>query len=263
MEFELTLTLTQGQSGHLREFLYGIINTIFFNRVFSQIVPSSDQFLNQVEYPVVEDDPQLTSLVNEKLDLIVSSVPSISNSRLSSSTSSYNLDSGDPNTQHFKTSSNIKIKFYQNKSTDDNDTETLHNCWEIWNIKVIIIQLPKQQQPLSSQSTGGVMINTSTAKLNKMDQDEYNKLVEMFENNLFNIIDIIDLNKYHIPPITSFEGFPYLIEVSNDDLDVRNSSNESNTTNIKFNRLGPSNYYVQGEEILKSGFKFIKKMLSD
>ncbi|CDK25906.1 unnamed protein product [Kuraishia capsulata CBS 1993] len=201
----------------------GILWTIFFNRLFGPITPKNDYFLG-VPYPKVVGATALEDLINSEA---TSMVKSLTDSPLSQDAAVFK--------------SSIAIKFYER------DRHAV--CWETWTLRVNVIN--NRRYP--------------AAPGERHDLDAYR---EVFENNLMEICDVVDAHKSHIPAITSMETSPFPYRILRQD-----SSGNSGTASVEYVattdagdvivQSAAANTGVYGEEILRNGYNFIKKMLSE
>ncbi|CAD1808642.1 hypothetical protein FOB58_000668 [Candida parapsilosis] len=176
----------------LKESIKGVIWTIFFNRLFGPITPTTREFLD-VTYPSATNLPELESLIEEKVS---SFIRTCIESKL--------LPANGTITIQFLNKSNAKRKssgwFGREYESDD------IKPWEKWTINVE--SLPIEEGP--------------TIPRPKHSGLEYSRAVTMsmksFEAALISIYDFVDRNKEHIPPITSLESspFPYAINIEED-----------------------------------------------
>ncbi|ODV94778.1 hypothetical protein PACTADRAFT_76388 [Pachysolen tannophilus NRRL Y-2460] len=363
MEFNLTVSATpktttilnnQNKSNlvFLKHNLVGLIYTVFFQRLFCPVVPSSSSFIG-VDYPKFIGQDDLDRLINDTVDAFIYKLESLfdnnnnnvvnssSNKKfkkmaLPSARSSFSSPFASPslssnsaadvsapvidigagqqqqdfnvNNQTTKTvSGRIVIIFYERSlQTDDeqhfegafsSDDNEYINPWESWTFHVkangttFQQQQPQQQQahqyqyaqnvPLSSQSTGGVLINGGGSGIignnnnnnnsnnnstsgnfplsvgsgvapigpisnlhgnNELTQDEIKEIRDEFASNLVEILENADTYKDHIPPITSLDGFPYRLIISVD------NGNESylDPNGLQSNSNGNNNNHYNG-----------------
>ncbi|CUM64978.1 uncharacterized protein PRCAT00002596001 [Priceomyces carsonii] len=224
---EYTLNLAAERSV-VRESLKGIIWTIFFHRLFGPIVPSTNEFLN-VTYPMADDQPDLDSLMDEKISYLIKNEFNVLETEKTSHVIIQFLD------KRVTKSKKKSSWFGQGKLENAEDLK----LWESWIIVVRCLPLEDESRssPSSlSSSTNGHILATH----NSNEKTNTDISIESFESNLLKIIDIVDTHKDHIPPITSLESspFPYTIEVE---------------------RRAPNRTYLTNDD--ESWGKYIKKML--
>ena len=78
-----------------------------------------------------------------------------------------------------------------------------------------IVVLFLDKDPFKSKKKSGWFGQTKSHEDLKMEPQDLKVSSQSFESTLTKIIDYVDTNKHHIPPITSLEScpFPYTIEV--------------------------------------------------
>ncbi|ODV85696.1 hypothetical protein CANARDRAFT_7074 [[Candida] arabinofermentans NRRL YB-2248] len=322
----------------VHDYLKGILWTIFFTRLFGSIKPDDNNSFLDIPYPTTPF-PELESLIESK---IVSILDGLTSSTYSQSNYNVHRTSGSDIQNYQDTTDNdnssdelfyrcvMVIKFYERSiiisnpdlqsstklwgnsnnneprqvSRLDSDSSLTSltqrtpnhirkyiNCWEKWILSINIINNRNQK----------MMQLSNTDKLDLYKDD--------FENNLFNVIDFVDANKDHIPPIQSIDKspFPYKIvfalnthdsnslnqvftkfEIPNGKINdsMNNMNNEERYSDdqqdsmeyittteagdvIMSTSSNANNYnndqnhrsLNSGEEMLRNGYKFIKKLL--
>lgn len=189
--------------------MIGIIWSIFFQRLFGPITPNLNEFFD-IPYPFASDQNDLDTLIDQKInELIKRDFENIDEVKLSS----IMIQFYDP-----KTAKSRKSSWFGQKD----NTEHLKS-WESWIIKIKC--LPMNVTSLSSTTsdlttaigTGTNTITSSETGINDKKIQDQNILtsIESFEENLNDIIDIVDNNKDHIPPITSLDSSPFPYEIKN------------------------------------------------
>ncbi|ODV80208.1 uncharacterized protein CANTADRAFT_89783 [Suhomyces tanzawaensis NRRL Y-17324] len=188
---EYTLYLTAERSV-VRESLKGVIWTIFFNRLFGPITPTTNEFLS-VTYSMAENLPELDTLIDEKVNQLI---------KLQFDTSNQGVSHGHVIVQFLdKKAGKSKRTGWFGKSETSDDLK----LWESWIVSVECL-------PMATSDHGG----DGGPCLNPQDKNRNIEVsIQSFEENLHKIFTIVDSHKDHIPPITSLESlpFPYTIDV--------------------------------------------------
>lgn len=228
MIFNLTLPSTPETA---EDNVKGVIWTIMFHRLFGPLTPVTQKAFD-VNYPKTEQLPELDELI----DLTVREMTRKTEPRLGST---------------------IFIKFYEKGLHDDKASGWLADR--------------------KMDASGQYLSNWETWKLYLRLDDEQTRdpeyVKEKFQDNIMQVLEHIDTNKQHIPPITSLESspFPYTIsyKANQNSLDEEDSGPSSSIEYvtetgdiITSSGSNNANTYT-GEEILKTGLKFFRKMLSD
>ncbi|KAI5957980.1 hypothetical protein KGF57_002788 [Candida theae] len=189
MQFSIELV---AERSVLRESIKGILWTIFFNRLFGPITPTSREFLD-VTYPSVTNLPDLDSLIDEKTTTFIRTC-----------IEGKALPANGTITVQFWNKSNGKRKSsgWFGREYESDDLE----AWETWRIN--IESLPIEERP-SMNRPKSTSLESSRAVTVSM---------KSFEESLTKIYDFVDNHKEHVPPITSLESspFPYTIKIEQD-----------------------------------------------
>lgn len=206
-------------------------------------MPSTNEFLN-VTYPMADDQPDLDSLMDEKISYLIKNEFNVLETEKTSHVIIQFLD------KRVTKSKKKSSWFGQGKLENAEDLK----LWESWIIVVRCLPLEDESRSspssLSSSTNGHILSSHSaesktksvrtSATHNSNEKTNTDISIESFESNLLKIIDIVDTHKDHIPPITSLESspFPYTIEVE---------------------RRAPNRTYLTNDD--ESWGKYIKKML--
>lgn len=170
----------------------GIIWTIFFNRLFGPITPTTKEFLD-VTYPLAMNLPDLDSLIEEKVTIFIRTC-----------VEGKPLPAKGTITIQFLNKSNGKRKtsgwFGRDYESDD------LKAWETWRINIESLPIEEGSSIHRPKHTG---LESSRAVAKSM---------KSFEDALMKIYDFVDRHRDHIPPITSLESspFPYTIKIDED-----------------------------------------------
>ncbi|KAK9480358.1 autophagy-related protein [Lipomyces japonicus] len=167
----------------VREVLKAVLSSIFFYRVFGQVKPLvPTREVLDITYASIED-AVLEAQINDKLTLLNATLEA-SSQNASNLLPTNNLSA--------KVQGQVCIAFYEKKTKKAWFSKSEEEvCWEKWVINV-------------------TSINPRTdSDRNKMAKSTESQL----QNIMFKIIDIVNENKDHIPPITTTETnpFPYQI----------------------------------------------------
>ncbi|KAH3660257.1 hypothetical protein OGAPHI_007462 [Ogataea philodendri] len=264
MDFELNLLADLETSS---EYVRGVLWTILFHRLLGCVQPSQGSFYG-VTYPTV-NNPELEELVEAKTQAIVDAF-SYEIAHTSTDQDSNMIFKGvmvlkfydrkvEQNGRHSNGSSvpNSRSHSQSSSISFQPKIDKFANCWERWILKISILK------------NVNLMLDGPT-KLETYKQD--------FEKNMFAILNYADTNKSHIPPITRVEQAPFPFKVL-----FALNTHEPHTLNRAFRNFEISDteseelvdYSMEslpdtnernrnaynGQEMLKTGYKFIKKLL--
>ncbi|RLV93384.1 hypothetical protein JA1_002560 [Spathaspora sp. JA1] len=248
MEFVLDLI---AERSVIRESLKGIIWTIFFNRLFGPITPSTSEFLN-ITYPVAINLPDLDSSIDERINQLVKTRFDKNNHR------------GIINIQFLDKDRHAASKKKTGWFGRENQPGESLKCWESWLINIEC--LPIDEIPEKHPATP-----PPPPPEHHTDDNKYSvnivESIKSFELNLIKIIDIVDKHKSHIPPITSLESspFPYKMIITPPETEVSTTSAAATTTTTAVSTISEtsssSSSNLKSDTTDEGWGNYIKKML--
>lgn len=214
--------------------LAGLVWSIFFHRLFGNVVPRYRTFLG-VKYPSVEGYDTLDDTIALRGSDLFGKIMKLKQRQ----------DLGTQPMYRYL----LKIRFYDKEM----------RCWEKWQLALTVLD---NQDP----------------RMVDMDQETRRKFYrEDFERNLFKILEFVDSNKDHVPPLPSTEmmPFPYDITLEPNLASAPASGSGSSesmeyitTTDAGDIIMGDTRYSTapgaripSGEELLRNGYNFFKKFL--
>ncbi|KAK9253701.1 autophagy-related protein [Lipomyces tetrasporus] len=168
----------------IRDVLKAILSSIFFHRLFGSIRPlSPPREVLEIAYPSV-DDPALDALVDEKLTHLMAA--------LDTSSHSFANQPHSESTQHQRRAQ-LVVSFFEKKTRKAWFSKSEEEvCWEEWTINVSSIT-PRNE--------------TEKIRVAKSAESQLQMII-------MKIIDIVNDNKDHIPPIATTEANPFPYQIS-------------------------------------------------
>ncbi|KAK9236858.1 autophagy-related protein [Lipomyces kononenkoae] len=164
----------------IRDVIKAVLSSIFFHRLFGSIRPLSPaREVLDITYPSV-DDPALDSLIDEKLTHLTAALDT------SSQYTANQPYSGSTQPQ-------IVVNFFEKKTRKAWFSKSEEEvCWEEWTINILSITPRNETEKVRVAKSAESQLQTIIMK----------------------IIDIVNDNRDHIPPIATTEANPFPYQIS-------------------------------------------------
>ncbi|KAK9359768.1 autophagy-related protein [Lipomyces starkeyi] len=176
----------------IRDVIKAILSSIFFHRLFGSIRPlSPPREVLEITYPSV-DDPALDALIDEKLTRLTAALDT---------SSQYIANQPYAGSTQHQRKAQIVVNFFEKKTRKAWFSKSEEEvCWEEWIINISSITPRNESEKIRVAKSAENQLQTIIMK----------------------VIDIVNDNKDHIPPIATTEAnpFPYQISIPSETEDT-------------------------------------------
>ncbi|KAK9367645.1 autophagy-related protein [Lipomyces kononenkoae] len=168
----------------IRDVIKAVLSSIFFHRLFGSVRPlSPPREVLDITYPTV-DDSALDSLIDEKLTHLTAVLDT-------SSQNAANQPYSGATQRHRK--AQIAVNFFEKKTRKAWFSKSEEEvCWEEWTINILSITPRNETEKVRVAKSAESQLQTIIMK----------------------IIDIVNDNRDHIPPIATTEANPFPYQIS-------------------------------------------------
>lgn len=173
----------------------GIVWTIFFNRLFGPVTPTTNEFMD-IAYPMAANLADLDSHIDSKIDELIKK-------DFGSSSNAAQPRVGQLVTRFLDTNATKakKKSGWFGHVTEDKPGSLV---WETWIVNVNCLPMGSADQTVPGDQT----VNPAERMLQLS--------LLSFENALAEVMDLVDQHKAHIPPIMTLDVLPFPYEINID-----------------------------------------------